>query len=332
MNNSYEMEKYNEIIAKYKDNKNVVIDKNFDYDVSDTRRPIYMVRGRNITKEQVIEILSNEEPLFNGWDGDDSGFFDNRDSRGILKNCFYRQGFDWLSTFMFSDGTIGGNLLEFKYPDPDEILPQWIEFGLKYDFLDMAVGYTNQDEGMCYFCKNTDYKNNYFGHCKNEILCGIEDCNKLKDLLLKYHDYDKDLIKSSYEYLFAYGFKTRDSHVNLVNCVKQTIVISGGKVHVLFGDNAMEAFKRYYDKYNDDNLVAMYDGRVFGYSGWHIFGQGFIKECFRYKGLPDKCYDIAVDKGLIIPIPDNAKVVTADFIREEHMKMIEKYGLNGVVV
>lgn len=78
-------------------------------------------------------------------------------------------------------------------------------------------------------------------------------------------------------------------------------------MHVLFGDNAMEAFKRYYDKYNDDNLVAMYDGRVFGYSGWHIFGQDFIKECFRYKGLPDKCYDIAVDKGLIIPIPDDAK-------------------------
>lgn len=323
------MNTYEEIISEYKNNKNVVIDTNFDYDVSDTRRPVYMIRGKSITRDQVIEILSHEEPLFGGWDSGDLGIFDGRAQRGILKNCFYRQGYDWLSTFMFCDGTIGANMLEFKYPDPDEILPKWIEFGLKYDFLDMAVGYTDQDEGMCYFCKNTKEDNEGATY---RILCDLKDCDKLKALLSKYQNFDRDLSHTSYEYLFAYNFSTRLSHVNLVNRVKQTIVLSGGKVHVLFGDNAVEAFKKYYRKYNDDNLVAMYDGRVFESSGWHIFGQDFIKECFRYKGLPEKCYDTAIEKGYISLIPNDAKVVTADLIRKEHGKMSKRYGLEGIVI
>lgn len=348
---SYEEDRYDdsiyrEIISTYKDNKNVAIDENFDYDVSDTRRPIYMVRGKSITRDQVIEILSREEPLFDGWGSGDSGIFDERGGRDILKNCFYRSGYSWLSTFLFSDGTIGGNILEFKYPDPDEILPKWIEFGLKYDFLDMAVGYTDQDEGMCYHCRNAH--NKYFNEatscnfcreergkiCERKTCCDLEDCNKLKDLLLKYRDVDEELIKTpcAYEYLYAHHFSTRISHVNLVHRVKQAIVISDGKVHVLFGDNAVKAFKRYYDKYNEDSLVAMYDGRVFDSSDWHIFGKDFIKECFRYRNLSKKCYDIAVEKGFINMIHDDAKVVTADFIREEHAKMTKKYGLNGVVV
>lgn len=337
---------YREILSEYRDNKNVVIDENFDYDVSDTRRPIYMVRGKGITRDQVIEILSREEPLFDGWDRKDSGIFDERGNRGILKNCFYRSGYDWLSTFLFSDGTIGGNILELKYPDPDEILPKWIEFGLKYDFLDMAVGYTDQNEGMCCYCRNAHEK--YFseaiscGFCRKELgkvcerktCCDLEDCDKLKDLLLKYRDFDQELLKTpySYEYLFAHHFSTRLSHANLVHRVKQAIVISGGKVHVLFGGNAVEAFKKYYDKYNEDSLVAMYDGRVFDSSGWHIFGKDFMKECFRYRNLSEECYDIAVEKGFISLMPDDAKVVTAGFIREEHAKMTRRYGLSGVVV
>lgn len=318
-----------EIISGYQDNKNVTIDKTFDYDVSNTRRPVYMVRGKSITREQVMQILSNEGALFDGWNGGDSGVRrESTQTDMLLENCFYRSGFDGLSTFLFSDGTIGGNFLESLYPSPEEMLPKWIEFGLKYDFLDMAIGYTTQNEGMCHLCPHIDEENTV-----PQTFCDMKaqkKCDKLMDLILKYRDMDEERSKTSYEYLFFHNFATRLSHVSLVNRVKLTISISGGKVRILFGSKATDEFKKYYNKYNDDDLVAMYDGRVFKHSDWHIFGQNFIKACFRYKNLPEKCYDIAVDKGYISPVSESAKIVTADFIKEEHIKMIQKYGLKGV--
>ncbi|MCH5268238.1 MAG: hypothetical protein J1E62_07835 [Lachnospiraceae bacterium] len=318
------------IISGYQDNKNVIIDKNFDYDVSNTRKPVYMVRGKSLTKAQLMEILSNEEPLFDGWSDGDSEIRGKRgQTSGLLGNCFYRNGADGPSAFLFSDGTLGGNFLESLYPSPEEILPKWIEFGLKYDFLDMAVGYTDQNEGMCQLCSDiiTDEEN-----AAPQAFCDMKahkKCDKLKDFIDKYRDVDDVQSKDSYEHLFFHNFDTRLSHVGLVNRVKLTISISGGKIRVMFGSKAVDEFKKYYNKYNDDDLVAMYDGRVFKDSGWHIFGQNFIKECFRYKKLPEKCYDIAVDKGLISPVPVDAKIVTADFIKNEHEKMIEKLGLKG---
>lgn len=314
------------IISVYQDNKNVIIDKSFDYDVSNTRRPVYMVRGKSITKEQVMEILSNEEPLFAGWSDEDSGMQGERGQTGTpLENCFYRSGVDSPSTFLFCDGTIGGNFLESLYPSPEEILPKWIEFGLKYDFLDMAVGYTNQNEGICHLCPNIDEENT-----SPQALCDMKvqkKCGKLNDLIITHRDIDGAQSKTSYEDLFFQNFGKRSSHVSMVNRVKLTISISGGKVRILFGSKASDEFAKYYNKYNDDDLVAMYDGRVFKNSGWHIFGQNFIKECFRYKNLPEKCYDIAVDRNYISPVSEDAKIVTADFIKGEHNKMLQKYGL-----
>lgn len=318
-----------DIIFGYQDNKNVIIDKSFDYDVSNTRRPVYMVRGKSITREQVMEILSNEAPLFDGWSDGDSGIRgESEQTAMLLENCFYRSGADGISSFLFSDGTIGGNFLESIYPAPEEILPKWIEFGLKYDFLDMAVGYTDQNEGMCQLCKNIDEGNNSL-----QPLCDMKfqkKCDKLRDLIVEHRDMDEALPRTSYEYLVFHNFATRLSHGNLVNRVKLTITISGGKVRVMFGPKAADEFKKYYNRYNDNDLVAMYDGSVFKSSGWHIFGRDFIKECFQSKNLPVECYDTAVAKGYISPVPEDANIVTADFIKEEHIKMIQKYGLKGV--
>lgn len=318
-----------DIILGYQDNKNVIIDKSFDYDVANTRRPVYMVRGKSITREQVMEILSNEAPLFNGWSDGDFGLHRENEQTGmLLENCFYRNGVDKLSSFLFSDGTIGGNFLESLYPAPEEILPKWIEFGLKYDFLDMAVGYTDQNEGMCHLCKNIDEENSSL-----QPFCDMKfqkKCDKLRDLIFQYHDIDESLSKTSYEYLLFHNFGTRLSHAGLINRVKLTISMSGGKVRIMFGPKAADEFKKYYHKYNDDDLVAMYDGRVFEHSDWHIFGQDFIKDCFHHKNLPEDCYDTAVDKDYISPVPEDAKIVTADLIREEHNKMIQKCGFKGV--
>lgn len=309
----------------------VSIAENYTNAVSNTRRPVYMVRGRQLTHEQMIEILSNEEPLFSGWNKDDleadRDCFDSRETRDILKNCFYRKGYGWLSTWLYSDGTIGGNLLEWKYPEADELLPKWIELGLRYPFLDMAVGYTVSDEGPCYGCAHAtyEYAERFEKHERN---CR-KTCRQYEPMLRKYtkDGIDFKLAKTSYECNFFSFFDTKLSHPYLCDLVEITIVISGGKVSVTFEDEAWKAFKEYYDKYNDANLEALYDGRVTEFSGWHIFSKDIIKECFRHQGLPDKCYDIAVQKGFITEIPDNALIITPQFIRNQHKAMLKKYNL-----
>lgn len=76
------------------------LDKDIIGDLGNVRRPLVLVRGKPITVEQAKKLITGEEPLFGeGADcGCDRCYFDPREGRGILKNIFYRRGYDWLST------------------------------------------------------------------------------------------------------------------------------------------------------------------------------------------------------------------------------------------
>lgn len=84
-------------------------------DLGSVRKPLVLVRGRPITVEQVKELITGEEPLFGDDRNPECWWFDPRMERGILKNVFYKSEYSWLSTWVYSDGTIGGEVPVFRY-------------------------------------------------------------------------------------------------------------------------------------------------------------------------------------------------------------------------
>ena len=160
------------------------LDEDICMELSGVRRPLVLVRGKPITVEQTMRLITGEEPLF-GEDVNEKGWFEPREGRGGLKNIFYRQGYDWLSTWVYSDGTIGGDIIHLgKYPELDEILSGYMHLVKKYPFLDMVVSYTIYDECTCYGC---DIYEREHSLCKSSD-CGCKDCTpfyiKLKNILV----------------------------------------------------------------------------------------------------------------------------------------------------
>ena len=68
--------------------------------VASTRRPLVLFRGKPITTEQTMHLITSLEPLFADEDlSTPHGlWFDLRSERGALKNIFYRPGYSWLDT------------------------------------------------------------------------------------------------------------------------------------------------------------------------------------------------------------------------------------------
>ena len=114
-----------------------------------------LFRGKPITEEETIQLITGEEALFQ----ENCNRFDER---GVLKNIFTEKGYTWLSTWIYTDGTIGGNLISLeKYPEIYEILPQFLHLGEKYPFLDMVISYTDEDEKLLFSCPAIDYDSSY---------------------------------------------------------------------------------------------------------------------------------------------------------------------------
>ncbi|MCM1224987.1 MAG: hypothetical protein NC548_62105, partial [Lachnospiraceae bacterium] len=135
--------RYREFIAKQYNIKNV--DHDICRNLSLVRRPLVLFRGKPITREQTMQLITGKEPLFS--DNPDT------DERGVLKYIFYYSGFSWLSTWLYSDGTIGGNIIDHrKYLELDEFIPEYINLK-KYPFLDMVVSYTLCEENSCGYCR-----------------------------------------------------------------------------------------------------------------------------------------------------------------------------------
>jgi len=73
----------------------------------DVHRPLVLYRGKPITREQAVQLITGEEPLFGAGSDNEDCCYEPREERGVLKSIFYRQGYEWLSTWVYSDGAIG---------------------------------------------------------------------------------------------------------------------------------------------------------------------------------------------------------------------------------
>ena len=79
-------------------------DENACIKLSNVRRPLVLVRGKPITREQAMRLIVGEEPLFQEVPDNQSAGWDSRRSRGVLGGIFSRGRCDFPNTWVYTDG------------------------------------------------------------------------------------------------------------------------------------------------------------------------------------------------------------------------------------
>ena len=285
-------------------------DEEISIELSNVRRPLVLVRGRPISREQAMQLIVGEEPLFGKGSDDERSWFDPRSDRGVLKNIFYRQCYDWLSTWGYTDGTIGGNLIHLgKYPELEEFVPMYAHLAGKYPFLDMVVSYTLVDECCCFLCDKIDPE---FGYDKQ---CTCKDCIPYLDKIKKY----KEVYSVSDFEAFYYSYWETD-HVrsDVGNLVCLTIWIHNGQANILFGDPAISKFNEYNTLYCAPEYAFMFSSDLYDYKRTCVCDKQFVRDCFEFIGKPRSLCDEYVERGFISPFNENAIVVTKDWVIRQY--------------
>ncbi|NBH15849.1 hypothetical protein D3Z36_17270 [Lachnospiraceae bacterium] len=275
------------------------------------RRPLVLVRGKPVSVEQAVQIITGEEPLFEEvyeWEGMGS---DPREDRGVLKNIFYRQGYGWLSTWLYSDGTIGGNLIHLgKYPEIEEVVELYSPLAQKYPFLDMVVAYTGYNESCCYSCDFDIYK------CR--------ECKPYRDRIRKYC-LDESLVrnrKPGFEELYFRDWFNWHIRNDVDDAVRLTIWIHDSKAEVLFGEKAADKFVEYNKQYYAEEYSFMFSSELYSYGMTCVCSKEFVEDCFEYIGKPRSLCDEYVKRGFIAPFPEDAAVVTKDWVVSQYHQYI----------
>ncbi len=258
--------------------------KNLDLNIirclGNVRRPLVLVRGKSITVEEVKKVITGEEPLF-GEGADCNCYFDPRGDRGILKNIFYRQGYDWLSTWVYSDGTIGGNLIFLgKYPCWDEMILPYMHLAERYPFLDIVVSYTIYDECCCYFCRVLDSENEGLAS-----RCGCKDCQPYLDKIVRYswcHRDRKYNREPDFEELYFRSWETGHVRSDAGDLVVLTIWIHNGRTYILFVREAADKYREYDELYCAPEYAFMFSSELYSSDRTCICSKAFVEDCFEY--------------------------------------------------
>ena len=279
-------------------------------ELSNVRRPLVLVRGRSISREQAMQLIVGEEPLFGKGSDDERSWFDPRSNRGVLKNIFYRQGYSWLSTWVYTDGTIGGDLVHLgRYPELEEFVPMYADLAGKYPFLDMLVSYTLVDECCCFYCDKIDPE---FGVDQQ---CTCKDCIPYLDKIKKY----KEVYSfSDFEALYYSSWDTDHVRSDVGNLVCLTIWIHNGQANILFGDPAISKFNEYNSLYCAPEYAFMFSSSLYSDRHTCICDKQFVEDCFESIGKPRSLCDEYVERGFISPFNENAIVVTKDWVIRQY--------------
>jgi len=289
----------------------------------DVRRPLVLYRGKPITREQVFQLITGEEPLFGAGNDSEECCYDPREGRGVLKNIFYRQGYEWLSTWVYSDGTIGGNLIySGKYPEIFEILPDYLHLAERYPFLDMVISYTTHDECCCYDCDAFEECEGY-ETMRRSADCKYKECIPYLDLISKYNNKEWNG-KPDFEELYFRSWDTGHIRRDVGDSVVLTIWVHGGKTEVLFGGRARAKFTEYDKMYYSPEYGFMFSSDLYSPDLTCICDKAFVGDCFEYLGKPRELCDEYVKRGFISPFNESAQVVTKDWVISQYRAFISR--------
>lgn len=293
------------------------VDENIILALGNVRRPLVLMRGKPITVEQTIQLITGEEPLFGEGAKCEGCCLDPRSDRGILKNIFYRQGYDWLSTWVYSDGTIGGDIVFLgKYPEWDEMILPYMHLAKKYPFLDMTISYTMYDECCCAMCSMIEPP--YKGYGEE---CKCKDCMPYLDKIIRYspfHGGGREWNEyPDFEELYFRNWDTAHVRSDVADSVTLTIWIHSGKTDILFGEKAASKFNEYNNLYCAPEYAFMFSD-LYEHNLNCICNKSFVEDCFEYIGKPRSLCDEYVERKFIAPFNKNAIVVTKKWVTEQY--------------
>jgi len=292
--------------------------KDFDEDacteVGNVCRPLVLVRGKPITRGQVMQLVTGEEPLFGGGSGLDEYYFDPRESIGILRNIFYRGRCCWLSTWVYSDGTIGGDLdCMPKYPAPDKYLPKYIRLAGKYPFLDAVFTFTTMGVECCFRCD--------FNRGCSDQPCKCQDC---VPYLEKFQQFEDSRFKNdcSFEALYYDTWEFRHVRSDIADFVKIVLWVHDGRAELLFRDAAVAKFNEYNGLYCAPEYDFMFSDSLYRSGRTCICSKEFVGDCFEYTGKPRSLCDEYVKRGFISPFNEDEVVVTREWAANQYNTFI----------
>lgn len=308
--------------------------RNYDSDVcekiSNVRRPLVLIRGKPITSDQVKQLIIREEPLFGDCPESGKCWPDPRRGRGVLKNVFYRRGYDWLSTWAYSDGTIGGNLIHLgKYPKLNEFIPMYGDLSERYPFLDMVVSYTFFNESCCWLCNQKEPEAEWKEMIEEypEIakegrgFCSCRDC---EPYLEKIYYYKENFRYPECDFKEFYYRNWEFEHVrsDVGDFIGITIWIHDGRTEVLFGEEAGLKFNQYDDLYCAPEYAFMFGSSLYRYGKTCIYDKKFVEDCFAYMGKPKSLCDEYVKQGFLSPFQEKEIVVTKDWAIDKYKRFL----------
>ena len=303
-----------------------------------------MIRGKTLSHEELLQLLVNEEPIFQYWDEkqneaekiDDWDIKMTRGYCGTLRNIIHRKCFSWLDGMVYCDGTIFGNFYEQKYPEFEEYIDKWKRLAQKNPFVDMVVSYTDIDECPCYGCRliNGDY-NYYLEEYEREKPrfdifdedecyytygndCILRNMGKVRRKAwecscgtLKFDQKqdgkiqeDRYLQKFFGEMMFWIYPQEMSKHVQI------TLHIHDGKVDTYCGEQAVALFQGYDRLYGDFRMWVVNNSEFFGIDSdkkkkvYIRFDDAFMRECFRFAGLEEAIYDTIVKPEYLIDLSE----------------------------
>ncbi len=322
----YVAEEMAELAKLLKEHHVILLDGLRETSLPGVRRPLVLYRGKPITREQVIQLITGEEPLFGAGGDKEDCHYDPRGESGILKNIFHRQGYGWLSTWVYSDGTIGGNLIYGgKYPEIFEILPDYLNLAERYPFLDMVISYTIHDECCCYDCDALEECEGYTT-MRRSAGCKYKECIPYLDLISKYDNMEWNR-EPDFEELYFRSWDIGHIRHDVDSSVELTIWVHGGKTEVLFGDRARAKFTEYDKLYCSPEYDFMFSSGLYSSDLICICDKAFVGDCFEYLGKPRELCDEYVERGFISPFNESAQVVTKDWVISQYRAFISREGI-----
>lgn len=301
--------------------------------VSCIRRPLVLIRGKDLTQEQLEELLLNEEPIFKKPDVFcRQDLFWNSGYCGIFRNVVHRRGFDWLDGWINQDGMVYGSYLLPKYPEKDEYFPGLEYLAKKYKYLDLVFTVIDSDESYCYWCDyvNDDKVKEKCPHC--DLNCIPKTYDKLSDFIKEMSDYwaDRDYVgvanivrKDKYlrtmfsSFNFWYVPKDIDKKAIL------TIQLKDGEVTEHIGAGP---FKEYDNLYGDFRYMMTQDADVYSYdeqeNKYYVrFTRDFILNLFNKAGFSSEERNAMIKE--VLPdhyMTSNEVLLTRELLKEEYDK------------
>lgn len=272
--------------------------------------PMLLFYGRPLTKEQVMELITGEEPLFEEG-GHKARGMEWRNENRVLGDIFYRSAYQaGLSSWVYADGTIGGS----RNPGRNlrEWLPAYMHLAEKYPFLDMVISYTDMLKSCCLGCDTVPG------------VCTCKDCEPFRDKLRQYDPLWHWSFEEHSDFEEQY-FRTWGSHVRSDGgaFVVLTVWIHFGEAEILTGKEAVSKFYEYRERYCASEYEFMFRQGVFRYGLNCICSKEFVEDCFVYQGKPGSLCDTCVEQGVLRPFPKEARVVTKEWVKEQYRSVIK---------